>query len=190
MDPPLASWTLFDTLGLTMVFMETPRPLWTTTPWIQLNFHWTSLELRAPWPTRTFHDPHRLYNGQSPWPSWTLHYHHGPSVTCMDIWRSVWTGNRKFVPDWFHFHIDPTSIPHWSHIHPTLIPHPSYIDPISLRDMGYRICYMGLGIPHWSHINLTSLGIFWHGSHILPIFITYLFHIILVIWGTEYVICD
>ena len=27
--------------------------------------------------------------------------------------------------------------------------------------MGYRICYMGLGIPHWSQINLTSLGILW-----------------------------
>ena len=38
-------------------------------------------------------------------------------------------------------------------IHPIFIPYPSYIVPISLRDIGYWICYMGLGVPHWSHIN-------------------------------------
>ena len=49
---------------------------------------------------------------------------------------------------------------------------------------------MGLGIPHWSHINLTSLGTLWDRSHIHPILITYLFHIILVICGKGQAIWD
>ena len=96
-------------------------------------------------------------------------------ATCKDPTPPRHIKNVPNLKDWFHFHIDPTSIQHWSHIHLTSILHWSHI----IKGYGVPNMLYGIGIPHWSHNNLTSFGIWgkgyglWDGFHIHPILITY-----------------